>query len=115
MKYVCVFVGTLAASVLSACSADTDQNLGAEPGAREVDGGGGSSGNSGVDAGLNGEPDSGATPALDRALIQLGALSPLGTVPADPTNAYADDPRAQALGQQLFFDQKFSGPLLVSS
>jgi len=50
------------------------------------------------------------TPA-ERA--QLARLSPLPAVPPDPTNAYADDPRAARLGQMLFFDQGFSGPLLV--
>src|SRR5688500_9852967 len=46
---------------------------------------------------------------------QLAALSPLGPVPPDPTNAYADDPRAATLGQMLFFDADLSGPLLVDS
>src|SRR6185436_6090391 len=32
--------------------------------------------------------------------------------PPDATNAYADDPRAAALGQALFFEPRFSGPLL---
>ncbi len=32
--------------------------------------------------------------------------------PRDVTNKYADDPRAAALGQKLFFDARFSGPLL---
>ncbi|HEV8324340.1 MAG TPA: cytochrome c peroxidase [Myxococcota bacterium] len=39
----------------------------------------------------------------------------LGPVPPDPTNAVADDPAAAALGQQLFFDTRFSGPLLMDS
>jgi cytochrome c peroxidase len=50
------------------------------------------------------------TPA-ERA--KLAALSPLPAVPPDPTNAYADDPEAARLGQMLFFDAGFSGPLLV--
>ena len=32
----------------------------------------------------------------------------LGKVPADPTNKYADDARAAALGHKLFFDARFS-------
>lgn len=32
-------------------------------------------------------------------------MSPLPVVPADPTNAVAEDPRAAALGQMLFFDE----------
>jgi cytochrome c peroxidase len=44
----------------------------------------------------------------------LAALSPpvLPPPPPDPTNAYVADPRAAALGKQLFFDTRFSGPLL---
>jgi cytochrome c peroxidase len=45
---------------------------------------------------------------------QLTAISPakMPAAPADPTNRYADDPRAAALGKKLFFDKRFSGPLL---
>jgi cytochrome c peroxidase len=32
--------------------------------------------------------------------------------PRDVTNAHADDPRAAELGRKLFFDERFSGPLL---
>jgi cytochrome c peroxidase len=44
----------------------------------------------------------------------LAALSPavLPPPPADTTNRFADDPRAAALGQRLFFDARFSGRLL---
>lgn len=35
--------------------------------------------------------------------------------PADPSNAYAEDPGAAALGQMFFFDSRFSGPLVISS
>jgi len=52
------------------------------------------------------------TPA-ERA--KLAELSPLPAVPPDPTNAYADDARAARLGQMLFFDRSFSGPLLVDA
>lgn len=37
--------------------------------------------------------------------LWLGSLPPL---PADPSNQYADDPRAVALGEKLFFDMRFS-------
>jgi cytochrome c peroxidase len=43
------------------------------------------------------------------------AASVLREVPPDPTNAVADNPAAAALGQQLFFDARFSGPLAVGS
>jgi cytochrome c peroxidase len=44
----------------------------------------------------------------------LLALSPDSLPPpaSDPTNAHADDPAAAVLGQALFFDPSFSGPLL---
>ncbi len=44
----------------------------------------------------------------------LAQLTPLGAPPADPTNAHADDPKAAALGQMLFFDKSFSGGLVVA-
>jgi len=59
--------------------------------------------------------DGGALPGLDEPVRQrLAALSPaeLPPPPPDPTNAYLADPRAAALGKQLFFDTRFSGPLL---
>jgi cytochrome c peroxidase len=51
-----------------------------------------------------------APSAVDRALYtpdELAAImahSPLGPPPADPTDGVADNPRAAALGQKLFFD-----------
>ena len=39
-----------------------------------------------------------------RGLRALARLTPPPPVPADPTNAVADDPRAKRLGQWLFFD-----------
>src|SRR5271157_1093886 len=43
--------------------------------------------------------------------LWIGYLSPL---PKDPSNAYADDPTAIALGKRFFFDSRFSGNLKVS-
>ena len=45
----------------------------------------------------------------------IETLSPLPAVPADPTNAHADDAAAALLGQRLFFDARYSGPLAVDS
>lgn len=45
----------------------------------------------------------------------LSLFSPLGSVPDDPTNAYADDAGAAELGQMFFFDTEFSGPLAANS
>ena len=53
-------------------------------------------------------------PTGDQALFtpeELAAIyrhSPLGPLPADPTDRVADDPRAAALGQFLFFDSRLS-------
>ncbi|HEU0030704.1 MAG TPA: cytochrome c peroxidase [Kofleriaceae bacterium] len=62
------------------------------------------------------EPDA-ASPTEDdftaEELAILATLSPLPAVPADPTNAFADDPKAAALGQMLFFDKSYSGALIV--
>ncbi len=46
--------------------------------------------------------------------VQLRELAPAQhpPLPPDPTNRYLDDPRAAELGQKLFFDTRFSGPLL---
>lgn len=43
--------------------------------------------------------------------LWIGSLPPL---PPDPSNQYADDPRAVALGHQLFFDTRFSADGQVS-
>lgn len=46
---------------------------------------------------------------------QIQKLSPLPTVPADPTNGKADASPAAKLGQELFFEKSFSGALLVGN
>lgn len=46
---------------------------------------------------------------------KLNQMSPLPTLPADTTNRFADNPRAQKLGKKLFSDAGFSGPLKVES
>ncbi len=47
----------------------------------------------------------------DPELAQLNMLSPLPALPADPTNQYADNVLARALGQRFFFDKAFSGAI----
>lgn len=47
----------------------------------------------------------GFTPSQARIVL---SMSPLPPVPPDPTNRVADDPRAAALGQAIFFDTRFS-------
>jgi len=59
-------------------------------------------------------------PGDDRALFtreELAAIyrhSPLGPLPEDPTDRVADDPRAAALGQFMFFDARLSANGKVS-
>ncbi len=47
-------------------------------------------------------------------LRRILALGPLGEPPADPTNRFADDDEAAALGHRLFFDARLSGDGSVS-
>jgi cytochrome c peroxidase len=47
-------------------------------------------------------------------IAAMGKLSPLPAPPADPTNAFADNAAAAVLGQRLFFDKAFSGPIVVA-
>lgn len=42
-------------------------------------------------------------------------LSPLPETPPDPTNKYADDPRAVALGKKLFFEKRYSAGLKIGN
>jgi mono/diheme cytochrome c family protein len=56
------------------------------------------------------DPNDGFTAA---EVAAMGKLSPLPAVPADPTNAFANNALAAVLGQRLFFDRSFSGALAV--
>ncbi|MFO0579415.1 MAG: cytochrome c peroxidase [Polyangia bacterium] len=46
---------------------------------------------------------------------KIKTLSPLPDVPKDTTNKYADSAAAAKLGQSLFFDKRYSGPIIVGS
>jgi cytochrome c peroxidase len=50
--------------------------------------------------------------ADEREKLEEMALPPL---PPSPSNSFADNPAAAQLGQQFFFDKRFSGPLLEAS
>ena len=52
--------------------------------------------------------------AEERATLRSLALSSLGPLPPDPSNRYADDSAAAALGRTLFFDTRLSGNGKVS-
>ena len=47
-------------------------------------------------------------------LVEVAKLSPLPAPPANTTNQYADNPMAAVLGQKLFFDKRYSGPLAIA-
>jgi cytochrome c peroxidase len=75
----------------------------------------------GSDSHPGGSSDAGAPNPTDEPAPELPAevmdrLRTLryddGPPPEDPSNRVADDPRAQLLGQRLFFDASLSGPLL---
>jgi cytochrome c peroxidase len=65
------------------------------------------------DAGADAGPEPFALTDMEWAMVST--LSPLPDVPPDPTNAFADDAAAAALGQAFFFDERFSGKLVVAS
>ena len=46
---------------------------------------------------------------------KIQALSPLPEPPEDTTNRYANDPKAAAFGQRLFFEAAYAGPLTIGS
>jgi cytochrome c peroxidase len=50
----------------------------------------------------------------ERATLRSLSLASLGPLPADPSNRYADDARAAALGERLFSDTRLSGNGKVS-
>jgi cytochrome c peroxidase len=50
----------------------------------------------------------------ERGTLRSLSLSSLGPLPADPSNQFADDPRAAALGERLFSDTRLSGNGKVS-
>ncbi len=63
-------------------------------------------------------PDAWVRPAPTFTTSELAIIATLTPLPAlrpDPTNAVADDPAAAALGHALFFDARYSGPLVAAS
>jgi cytochrome c peroxidase len=106
----CGLVPRLAAAALTGCGPPAAQSPGrADSGVEASTTADASSVEAAADA--DSDPDPVITAAA-RTLLE--SLSPV-TLPAPPpdvTNAYADTSAAAALGQKLFFDPSFSGPLL---
>jgi len=50
----------------------------------------------------------------DKKVLRSLSLSSLPPLPSDPSNAYANNPKALALGKKLFFDKRFSANGKVS-
>jgi cytochrome c peroxidase len=71
----------------------------------------GSSGSGGAGGDAGGERGDGGNGDDDLPWEIIGQLSPLPALPADTTNAYADDAGAAVLGQKFFFEKDFAGPL----
>ena len=53
-------------------------------------------------------------PEKDLDMLRSLSLAELEPLPADPSNRFADDPRAVKLGQKFFFDTRFSSTGKVS-
>ena len=105
-----MFLMTLSGAAVFACSDSSDSSPGPTTDAGGTPEAAPSDASSGVDSSPT-DSGNGADSGIDPA--QLAMLSPLPAVPADPTNAVADNALAAALGQMLFFDKSFSGPLAV--
>ena len=77
--------------------------------------GGGLSPGGADNAGASGEAGAPDEVISTQDLAALALQSPLPALPADTTNAYADNALAQALGQKWFFDKRYSGALVITS
>lgn len=93
--------------LLAACSSENPANRAAKPTGDAAPGAGGTPPDG---SGAPDDPDPVITAEARTALAALhyDAAPP----PKDPSNRFADDPAARALGQRLFFDTSLSGRLL---
>src|SRR4029079_6197604 len=71
--------------------------------------------NTSADAGLTPDAMEETPPIPPTVRDELDKLSPLPGVPADPTNAFADNAAAARLGQMLFFDKSYSGAIAAAA
>jgi cytochrome c peroxidase len=81
----------------------------------EAPGGAGEPGVGGVGGDVGSGGAGGELSPAQQLRLEFAGMSPLPAVPADTTNQYADNAGAAALGQRLFFDEKFSGTLKIAS
>jgi len=65
-------------------------------------------------AAANAEAHANGWTAQERTMLRSLSLSSLAPLAPDASNRYADDPRAAALGRELFFDARLSGNGKVS-
>lgn len=93
----------------SSSSSGSSSSSSSSSGGGDAGAGGGGMGGSGGGGGAV-DPNDGFTNAEIAAMKQH---SPLPSLPPDPTNKYADDMNAAALGQMLFHDKSYSGALVV--
>lgn len=101
-------VGIVLLAASNACSSASAAPGQAHAGVTPVDAGAEAGDDAGDDA-------KGPAPLLtpdQRAALQALSPAQLPSPPNDPTNRFADNPAAAALGQRLFFDPSFSGQLL---
>src|SRR5688500_3501852 len=82
------------------------------------DGTGSAAGNTKDDAtarqGVILDSESSVARSLSKEIFWALSPKPFPRVPRDVSNRWADEPDAALLGQRLFFDTRFSGPLLSS-
>jgi cytochrome c peroxidase len=105
---VCGVLRAAAAIVLlstsNACSSASAAPGDAGPGIAPEDGG--------AEAGDDAEGPPPVLTAAEQAALQVLSPAQMPAPPSDPTNRFADNAAAGALGQRLFFDPSFSGQLL---
>lgn len=111
-------VGLVVSMSLAACGTMMQADGGVGGGGGSTGGGsatgGGAATGGGSATGGGGGSDAG-TDAGAALMATARLFSPLPAVPADPTNAYADNANAATLGQRLYMDRSYSGPLAVGT
>lgn len=104
--------------LLGAPGCDDDSELAADAGAADAE----APSDMAPDPDLAPDPDPDTGPGddnlgiLDPAQTEMAReMSPMPPMPASPTNAFADDDGAAALGQSFYFETDWAGPLQMDS